>query len=355
MKKIFSILFASCLALTIHAQSTDKQVATLQYGDQTRVFYGINAFKDAYNAAPDTLGVITLSSGEFNVPYPISKSIAIYGAGFENDTVTGTKRTYLRSEIRLTPADIQDGDGNTIKAGKRVNGVHIEGVYINGGISAGNNQNEPIHELNITKVQCGSVHFYVKNYNCIIKQSVITGWVQGSGSEAVTAYNLLFSNNFIPVSILNGNFAFDKSSTVLIDHCIIGFILPSDATFRYTNNIFVNKTLPAGAEGENNIFITTSGTSTTTSIDGSWYNMRNQGVWANETEDGTYAEGKDFALKYPKRYIGTDGTEIGLHGGIYAWNKIPSTPRITECIIDTKDAANGTLKLSIKAEAQTKE
>ena len=74
-----------------------------------------------------------------------------------------------------------------------------------------------------------------------------------------------------------------------------------------------------------------------------------------EGEDGTYAEDKDFALKYPNRYMGNDGTQVGLHGGAYAWNKIPVLPRITECTIDTNDVANGKLKVSIKAEAQTKE
>ena len=88
---------------------------------------------------------------------------------------------------------------------------------------------------------------------------------------------------------------------------------------------------------------------------GNWYGVQNAGLWAAEGEDGTYAEDKDFALKYPNRYMGNDGTQVGLHGGTYAWNKIPVLPRITECTIDTSDVPNGTLKVSIKAEAQTKE
>jgi hypothetical protein len=86
-----------------------------------------------------------------------------------------------------------------------------------------------------------------------------------------------------------------------------------------------------------------------------WVGLDNASVWATEGEDGSYAETKDFALKDPSLYIGTDGTEVGLHGGAYPWNKIPSIPRITECTIDTENAANGTIKVSIKAEAQTKE
>ena len=87
--------------------------------------------------------------------------------------------------------------------------------------------------------------------------------------------------------------------------------------------------------------------------------LRIQGVKniLGEKLDGYQLSGaeKDFALKYPKKHTGNDGTEIGLHGGTYAWNKIPLIPRITSYELDTSNAANGTIKVSIKAEAQTKE
>ena len=338
------------LALTAAAQKTEKQVATLQHGNQTMVFYGIDAFKQAYEAAADTLDVITLSGGEFNVPNPISKSLAIYGAGCENDTITGAQRTQLNGSIYLEPADVVDDDGYTTKAGRRVNGVHIEGVclpYDN--IFANSNNNVPIYNLSIVKCDTRGIFFYVDCYDCVVRQSITYAITSNNNY----AHNLLVSNCYLGY---NGTyFEFATPSTIFIDHNVIRpYNISGNAAFRYTNNI-VYQGLPIGSEASNNIFIDNYGNSTTNTEDGSWYNMRGQGVWADENEDGTYAAYKTYELKYPARYIGTDGTVIGLHGGVYAWNKTPVIPRITECNIDTKDVNNGTLKVSIKAEAQTKE
>lgn len=123
----------------------------------------------------------------------------------------------------------------------------------------------------------------------------------------------------------------------------------------YTNSILYGP-LSSGSTSKNNIFVGQS-SSIGTGVQGSnnWTNIANAGVYAADGEDGTYAEDKTFELKYPKKYVGTDGTEIGLHGGNYPWNKIPCTPRIMESDIDTKTSADGKLKVSIKVEAQTKD
>lgn len=356
MKKLFSMFMAAGLVLTSSAQQTDKQVATLQHGDQTSVFYGVDAFKQAYNAAADTLDVITLSSGEFNVPSRISKSIAVYGVGFEDDAITGVEKTYLNSSLYLQHADTQDGDGNTIKAGRKVNGVHIEGVYINGGMYIDNNNDEPIHNLSVVKCQLLNMGFRVDCYDCVVRQSAMSDIL--CDAHKIEAHNLLVSNSYIGIPVSGGGWSsFASTSTILVDHCVLfGYVMMG--SYRYTNNICCNGWYlqsQTGSVCSNNIFISTFGTSTTATVDGSWYDMRDLAVWAADGEDGKYAADKDFALKYSERYIGTDGTEIGLHGGVYAWNKIPSIPRITECSIDTKEVNKGTLKVSIKAEAQNKE
>ena len=83
--------------------------------------------------------------------------------------------------------------------------------------------------------------------------------------------------------------------------------------------------------------------------------MKPAAVFEAVGEDGTYAANKTFALKYPDKYLGEDGSQIGLYGGLYPWNKIPSTPRIIASEIDAKTSAEGKLKVNITVEAQTKE
>jgi len=51
-------------------------------------------------------------------------------------------------------------------------------------------------------------------------------------------------------------------------------------------------------------------------------------------------------------YVGNDNTVVGLHGGTYGWDKIPSTPRITSSTIAGKVDADGKLKVNITAVAR---
>lgn len=349
MRKFMLFLVAAAVSMAAAAQQTDKQMATLQHGDKTSVYYGIDAFVQAYNDAADTLDVITLSSGEFNVPLYISKSIAIYGAGYEKDPVSGIERTYFNRDIILKA--IWNGEGQLLTT---VNGVHIEGICSKGSLSI---IDAPVYKLEVVKCKFSDIYIGVDNYDCVIRQCYIAGTVYGrtvtpgrDKEPAVNANNLLIANSYL----LSQVYGFYSSSTLLIDHCIykgqVGnytFYPP----YTFNGSIFFQGA-PSGSIITNNIFI--SGGNPSFDDNGNWFGVVNEELWAAEGEDGSYAADKDFKLKYPAKYVGNDGTEIGLHGGTYAWNKIPSIPRITECTIDTKDAAKGTIKLSIKAETQTK-
>lgn len=350
------MLVAALVMQTMAAQNSDKQVATLQHGDQTFVFYGLDAFKQAYEAAADTLDVITLSSGEFNGLLDIKKSITVYGAGFENDTITGTPRTYVQYISGIT-----------------ANGVHLEGLYIDSetyfGIQVGYNRaaniydaNTPIYNLEIVKCYVYTLWFAPDTYNCTIRQSHIDntiGLVRNNPNIRKIMHNFYVANSYI-FGVVNNRFggeyrpadfaSFDLSSTIWVDHCVLKYPDIS-GPWLYTNNIIYNG---VNANGTNNIYLG-DGEPYKDEMTNNWINVSPEYVWAEEGENGEYAPNKTFAIKTPEHYHATDGTEIGLHGGVYAWNKIPCTPRITECTIDTENVANGMLKLSIKAEAQTKE
>lgn len=340
------------MVLTASAQSTDKQMATLQHGDQTQVFYGEHAFMYAYNAAADSGDVITLSSGEFHVPYFL-KSVSVYGAGCEDDEVTGTKMTYLNNSINLKPDDRVNGDGETIKAAVSVNGVHLEGLNFND-IYVVNNNDEPLRNLEVVKCKFRSVDYNnVPSYDNVIRQCVITNGINCDNNN--TASNLLVSNSHL--QYISDHFS--TSSSIKVLNCLIRNQTPYSSrsgAHNYTNCVLSGSYVSIPSTGVVSHCILLDGASYSGPLgENNWTGLKNAGVWAAEGEDGNYAEDKDFALKYPDRYIGTDGTEVGLHGGAYPWNKIPSIPRITECTIDTENAANGTIKVSIKAEAQTKE
>lgn len=170
----------------------------------------------------------------------------------------------------------------------------------------------------------------------------------GTNNEYTTVKNLYVSNSHI-----NQIVGLSSTSTGQIDHCIVtGYI---NMPFLFTNSILYNS-LPASATSKNNLFVGNAQVGDgVQDMNNNWTGVANAGVYAVDGEDGTYATDKTFELKYPNKYVGTDGTQIGLYGGNYAWNKIPCLPRITESNIDTKTSADGKLKVSIKVQAQTKD
>lgn len=347
MKKFLSVVATAAISLFAQAQNTDAPMATLQHGEQTRVWTGTDAFIRAYEAAADSADIITLSAGHFNTPGEINKSFRLYGAGCEDDPVTGTKATVM-GDLRFKPADITNEDGETIKAGRKVNGLHLEGIQVNR-IDFYNNEKTPVENLTIAKCKTNQlIGFYVDSRNMTIRQSCILNEGIRNLNTDWGHYNLLVTNSYI--ANMDNSYS---ESTIHFDHCIVTSFLRG--TVLCTNSILY-QVLSSGSTSKNNIFVGL-GSFIGTGIQGSnnWTGIANAGVYAADGEDGTYAEDKTFELKYPKKYVGTDGTEIGLHGGNYPWNKIPCTPRIMESDIDTKTSADGKLKVSIKVEAQTKD
>lgn len=348
MKKFLSVVATAAISLFAQAQNTDAPMATLQHGEQTRVWTGTDAFVKAYEAAADSADIITLSSGNFKIPGELSKSFRLYGAGCEDDPVTGTKATVMNGTLNFKPANITNEDGETVKAGRKVNGLHLEGIQVVG-ILFHDNEKTPVKNLTIAKCKINQcIDFYVDSRNMTIRQSCILADGIRNLNTDWGHYNLLVTNSYI--ANMSNSYS---ESTIHFDHCIVKFSL--GGTVLCTNSILYGP-LFSGSTSKNNIFVGQS-SSIGTGVQGSnnWTGIANAGVYAADGEDGTYAEDKTFELKYPKKYVGTDGTEIGLHGGNYPWNKIPCTPRIMESDIDTKTSADGKLKVSIKVEAQTKD
>lgn len=349
MKKIILSALAALFTLSSSAQKTEVQMATLQHENQTSVFYGEQAFKDAYNAAADTLDVITLSSGTFSVPSQISKSITVYGTGYQTDAETGTKATILDGYLTFIPADMINDYGETVIGGKHVNGIHLEGLNISSSIILENRGNVPIYNLTIVKCMTQVIHFKTNSYNTTIRQSVIKSSIAGNSNR--NAENMVIENCH-----LSRIYDFPYPSTIHINHCIstlrkTGFY---NGPYYYTNNILYN-TLPSTATAYNNIFVGQSGIGGNVFGANNWTGVADEGVYVADGEDGSWGENKDYMIKYPLKYVGNDNTVVGLHGGNYPWNKIPGIPRIISSEIDTKTSTEGMLKVSIQAEVQTME
>ena len=93
------IIFAICTILCANVLFAQEQLATLKHNGNISVYYGANAFVEAYNAAENG-DIITLSDGTFNAT-TISKEITLRGNGAQPDSVRGTQGTYFFSQINV--------------------------------------------------------------------------------------------------------------------------------------------------------------------------------------------------------------------------------------------------------------
>ena len=346
MKHLFSMAVALFMTATSFAQVVSEAIsATLQRGESTSVYYGTDALKQALENAEDG-NIITLSSGTFSTPANFNKSVKIYGAGYEDDTLTGVARTFLAGGVTMDGLDGQHPDY-----------FYMEGVWINGEVNINKLETDTlIQGTKFVKCRMGTFNMRSNSDATILRQCYICGHIDGNSSIAT---GFIAQNCYINNRVQ----WFNTKSAVLIDHCI----LPQNdcyyihGPYLYKNSI-INTCLDLGATAVNCI-----GNHRELSRD-------NQNTLVNcYTEYSDWGDylGSIFTdgqknLKYtlddtqiPRRweianpdvFIGDDGTAVGPAGGDYPWDKIPSTPRIISSKIGNK-TVGGKLHVTVKAEAR---
>ena len=320
MKKFLLSMMALVCMMAAQGQN-DVVTATLQHGNELTVFKMANALNEAINAAVDG-DVITLSEGMFNAFTIDGKSLTIYGAGFEDDDVTGTRATGTngQSYIRGT-----------------ISNLHIEGCSFGASVS-----DCSIESLRIQNCQIGGITWSGSGsvLDMVLYSNVITGNVWGNS-------NFQFNSVLISNCYVGGRIAyFPTLSSVLIDHCVLnnnGY-----GIYYYSNSIFA----------KNDIYILSAETVVKNCI---FYANRNFdpidqencyfGIGSNiftDADGGAYSADRTFEIQQPDVWIGTDGTQIGLHGG-QGWSKVPRIPVIKSLGLNVEGP---TLKINYEAEVR---
>lgn len=332
-KTMLSAMMFLCPILA-GAQTTDIVSATLQAGDNTQVFYGQNALGLALEAAPNTGGVITLSSGSF-AGATIKKSISIYGVGWEADAETNVQPTIINGNIAFTKSEEVPV----------VRDANIEGLYILGHLAI-----QYVEGLNITKCYVSQLRAedYISNFiseRITLTQCYVGDLHKDNSYQSMPNY-ILFRNCYIDAS----NGYWNWNGTTVFDHCIITNRLRA-VLAKFTNNIILgNSLIKANSIAENNIFTAYSSLPVTVTATGNWFSILVTTIF-EDAEDASYTSLRTFKLKTPELYTGTDSTEVGIRGGDFPWAKIPGTPRIISSKIDGKTSPEGKLSVSLKAVA----
>ena len=332
MKKfLLSLMALGCM--TVAQGQTDVWTATLQHGDDVTVFRMGNALSEAYNTAVDG-DVITLSEGTFG-GITINKSITIYGAGYENNEVTGTRLTKINGDVYIA----QTSD--------TVSSVHIEGCYIAGKFYTGSKNGWSYSFLTSLCVQnCwvnNDFHIYSPVGDVVLTNNVLNN-VYGS-SYALTS--LLIQNCCINNQVAN----FPALSPISVDHCVING--GSSGAYYYTNDIFMSSNtsygLNAGANVRNCLFRFDYNTYLTVFAENCY--IASTGIFSDieNSNDGSYVMNRTWALQQPEVWVGNDGTPIGPIGGL-GWSTTPRIPVINSLELNVQGS-----QLLINYDAEVRE
>jgi len=342
MNKRFILTVIICCILLSQTVKAQDPITTLQHAGKTQVFYGTTSFSDAYAASAkgDTL---YLSVGGFTPPAAIAKKLTVIGAGHFPDSVAVKRRTTILG-------------GLTINAG--ADSLHLEGLYVNGDINYAGASS--INYVSVLRCRTGSINFNstsvtASKNNCsyeecfidgtfyfnyqgnmlLIRHCVINGMISSITANAVIDGNILLgtSTNFYLVdsSLIKNNILINTQSSV--NHFY------SSNNNSYYNNLFVGqlKVLSSSNNyGSNNYF-----------------GVAQADIFVNQTGNALdYTH--NYHLKNPEKYIGTDGTQVGLYGGLIPFKDggAPSNPQVTAKSVDTKTDANGNLKINFTVKAQ---
>ncbi|MBP5689207.1 MAG: hypothetical protein J6X22_11295 [Muribaculaceae bacterium] len=337
-------LFVSILMLMscIFASAQTSLIATLSHEGEVRAFYGNSALASAHAAAVDG-DIITLSSGNFNATN-ITKAITLRGAGMLSDVTREVIPTVIQGTVEFNISDT-------------THRLEIEGLKFSDNISIAQKLVAPLFQKCIFPT-FNSASAVVKQgvfSNCYITDrysfgngsnvTFINSYVSefGQTSENTNCYSFFDFQNCVIRSY--GHYSMWTSSTGLayiknstLTNCVI--VGANDMVSSLPNSTFCYNCVATGTATR--AFNNVSGTNNIVVDDISSLMREFNGT--NYNDNISFALTDDAA----STYLGTDGTQVGIFGGLLPFDPMPYTLQITKCNVANKSTADGKLSVEIE-------
>lgn len=347
MKKYFVTLFLSVFCFVVQVSAQSSVIATLFHDGDIKTFYGTDALRSAHAAAVHG-DVITLSSGSFSATN-ITKAVTLRGAGMEYDSISVTEPTIISGDF-----SIQIASDSTLQN----NNLVMEGIYHNatGTITVkGSLHNPQFVKCRLYKIvsssSSGSGYMYYANFiNCVIAYEVR---FDSTGSatfvncyvDDLYQYNYGSSHEFQNCVVKDANFA--GISNTVFRNCFLYAASSSS----------VNNILPSSSPAYNCVGYAAGSTS---SLFSNQSNTTNTSVsslssvfktWTGSSLANFKTERLELTDEAKTKYLGSDGTQIGIYGGSIPFDPRPSNPQITKLNVASKSTADGKLSVDIEVKA----
>ena len=335
MKKVLLALVGILFAATSFAQNA--LVASLSHGENVTYYYGVTALQQAVSAA-ESGDIINLSGGSFNAT-DITKSITLRGAGIDSQ-----EPTYIVGNFTI---EISGDDANRfmMEGIRCTNSLLINGTFANPFFQkcqfneVGNYGSESV--VNIMFSNCkitGS--FGPRGYNSYIMVNCFINNTTQSESATVTATNCIFAE---PTG-----FHVYRYERCQFFNCII---ISLNGKGGYSDSSGETRWIPSNSQAQNcymvnfpefDIFgqLSFRAGCPTTSLS---YDM----VFDNYR--GVYSDEETFELTETAKttYLGTDGSQIGLYGGLQPYDSTPTYPLISTMTVPAKTNDDGKMDVTV--------
>lgn len=322
MKKIFFSFIAMMIAAAGYAQTT--LVATLTHGDETSMFYGAFALRDAQDAAVDG-DIVNLSGGSFQA-VNIAKALTIRGTGVDD-----ANPTCIIGDFSI---NLMDGVSDRLSfEGCRITGT----IYVVGVLTNAYFLKSHIGEVNVnTGGSCSMVNGLFVNCQ-----------VHGLGLSGSSSAQ--FVNSYVENCYINSS-----NATASFTNCVINEIKNANGmgSSQFANCIFcspmygdylpssssASNCVAAGSDDDRNIFFQELGSK-----------QNCQFADLDIFQDSDVC--KDLTEEAKAEYLGTDGTPVGMYGGTFPYDMTPTYPRITKMNVASKSTADGKLSVEVEVSA----
>lgn len=343
MKKVYSVLVALMATTMSFAQVTT--IATLSHDGEVSSYYGTVALQEAYAAAADG-DVITLSSGTF-AAVDINKALTIRGAGMQEDTVTVTNPTRIlgsfsinvptTEEHRLTMEGVYHAD--TITIDTLANATFVKNRL--GRVTYKTSESSKMEQLVFIHCKITNRLMFPKTASA----SCVNCYIYGIQQVSNPTNGYEFLNCVIRQTYLSGIPLFDQIYNSTFTNCIITYNNQNNGYALNTTNTAYN-CVGIGYNTTTNMFALMPNRTNE-------YMMDNYYYLVFKTYEGTYSDTETFELadEAKTKYLGQDGTEVGMYGGNLPYDPIPTNPKITKFDVAPKSTADGKLSVEIEVAA----
>ena len=324
MKKITTIVLIALMVL-FNNQAIAQNLIAVQNGNAPKFFQQVD---DAIVNAVDG-DTLYIPGGSWNLTQPINKRLHLIGVGHHPDS---TKVTF---PTKISQINLDSGASNG----------SITGINILGGFMVQTEMNN----YTVKRCRIYIVGLVAKASNFLfIENAIDNGFSVFISASNFSCFNNIFSGggsgSIITNSIFKNNvfLQFIAANFSLFENNIICSIDP----FNYVNNSIAR----------NNIFTYNFTFDYSTNVgSNNLFGQPQPGIFVNQSGNTfDYSHNYHLQPNNPGKNAGTDGTDIGIYGGIYPWKEgsIPSNPHFQSIQIAPKTDANGNLNVKIKVAAQ---